>query len=92
MTGEKYMYEKWRGPALADFLIDLRRKSTICLFLIPVKVFSLKDYVYKLIREINLYNKDIKDEIKDIEVFWKKILCPLMKNCLWHFVTAIIIR
>ena len=24
---EKYMYEKWRGPVLADFLIELRRKS-----------------------------------------------------------------
>lgn len=59
---EKYMYEKWRGTALANFLIELRQKSLDLPFLDPSKAFSLKDYVYKLIREINLYNKDIKDE------------------------------
>ena len=69
---EKYMYEKWRGPVLADFLIELRRKSHGLPFFDPSKSFSLKDYVYKLIREINLYNKDIKNEIKDIDAFLKK--------------------
>jgi homoserine kinase type II len=69
---QKYMYEKWRGSALADFLIALRRKSENLPFFNPVKVFSLKDYVYKLIREINLYNKDIKDEIEDVETFLEK--------------------
>ena len=73
---EKYMYEKWRGPALADFLIELRQKSLDLPFLDPSKAFSLKDYVYKLIHEINLYNKDIKDEIKDIDAFLKKNFMP----------------
>jgi homoserine kinase type II len=73
---EKYMYEKWRGPVLANFLIELRRKSHALPFLDPSKAFSLKDYVYKLIREINLYNKDIKDEIKDIDFFLKKNFMP----------------
>jgi homoserine kinase type II len=69
---EKYMYEKWRGPALADFLIELRRKSHALPFYDFRKVFSLKDYIYKLIHEINIYNKDIKDEIKDIAGFLEK--------------------
>ncbi|MCX5849389.1 MAG: phosphotransferase [Deltaproteobacteria bacterium] len=73
---EKYMYEKWRAPALADFLVELRRKSGYLPFLDSCKVFSLKDYVYKLIREINLYNKDIKDEIKDIAFFLEKDFMP----------------
>ena len=68
---EKYMYEKWRGTALANFLIELRRKSLDLPFLNYSKAFSLKDYVYKLISEINLYNKDIKNEIKNIESFLK---------------------
>ena len=72
----KYMYEKWRGRALADFLIELRRKSENLTFFNPGKVFSLKDYVYKLIREINLYNKDIKDEIKDIADFLEEDFMP----------------
>ena len=69
---EKYMYEKWRGRALADFLIALSRKSKNLPFYDSRQAFSLKDYMYKLIREINLYNKDIKDEIKDIAVFLEK--------------------
>ena len=73
---EKYMYEKWRGPVLANFLIELSRKSLDLPFLDPSKAFSLKDYVYKLIREINLYNKDIKDEIKDIDTFLKINFMP----------------
>ena len=73
---EKYMYEKWRGPVLADFLIELRRKSHALPFFDSRKVFSLKDYVYKLIREINLYNKDIKDDIKDIAGYLEKDFMP----------------
>ncbi|MGA2781520.1 MAG: GIY-YIG nuclease family protein [Smithella sp.] len=69
---QKYMYEKWRGPVLADFLIELRRKSRSLPFFDSREVFSLKDYVHKLIREINLYNKDIKAEIKNIESFLEK--------------------
>ena len=39
---EKYMYEKWRGPALADFLIELRRENFWPAFFYPSKEFSLK--------------------------------------------------
>ena len=39
-------------------------------------MFSLKDYVYKLICDINLYNKDIKDDIKDIAGFLEKDFMP----------------
>jgi homoserine kinase type II len=77
---EKYMYEKWRGPVLADFLIELRRKSSGLPFFDPSKTFSLKDYVHKLIREINLYNKDIKDEIKDVAGFLEKNLIPMYEK------------
>jgi homoserine kinase type II len=73
---EKYMYEKWRGPALADFLIELRRETSGLPFIGSSKIFSLKDYVYKLIREINLYNKDIKNEIKDVAGFLEKDFMP----------------
>jgi homoserine kinase type II len=77
---EKYMYEKWRGPALADFLIELCRKSHALPFYDSLKVFSLKDYVYKLICEINLYNKDIEAEIKDIESFLEKDFMPMYEK------------
>ncbi|HUN53584.1 MAG TPA: aminoglycoside phosphotransferase family protein [Smithella sp.] len=69
---QKYMYEKWRGRALAAFLIELRRKSQNLPFSDSRKVFSLKNYMYKLIREINLYNKNIKNHINDIACFLEK--------------------
>jgi homoserine kinase type II len=77
---EKYMYEKWRGPVLANFLIELRRKSHGLPFLDPSKAFSLRNYVYKLIREINLYNKDIKDDIKDVSGFLEKDFMPIYEK------------
>jgi homoserine kinase type II len=72
LNQKKYMYEQWRGHALSAFLIDLRRKSKNMPSHDSRNVFSLKDYIYKLIREINLYNKDIKSEINDIACFLEK--------------------
>jgi homoserine kinase type II len=72
----KYMYEKWRGPVLANFLIELLRKSNGLPFFDPSKAFSLKDYVYKLIRDINLYNKNIVSNIKDVACFLEKDFMP----------------
>jgi homoserine kinase type II len=72
LNRQKYMYEQWRGPALAAFLIELKRESKKLPFSDSRNVFSLKDYIYKLIREINLYNKDIKNEIKNIAGFLEK--------------------
>ena len=72
----KYMYEKWRGPVLANFLIELLRKSNGLPFFDPSKAFSLKNYVYKLIRDINLYNKNIVSDIKDVACFLEKDFMP----------------
>jgi homoserine kinase type II len=77
---EKYIYDKWRGPALAVFLIDLQCKSKSLPFQNPCTVFSLKNYIYKLIREINLYNKDIKDEIKNVARFLEKDFMPMYEK------------
>lgn len=72
---EKYMYEKWRGPKLAAFLIELRRKSEKMPF--SGGVFSLPGYIDKLIREINLYNHDIQDVIEDVAAFLEKDFMPV---------------
>ncbi len=69
---EKYIFEKWRGHALASFLIDLRRKSRALLPVVSCNMFSLKNYIHKLVREINFYNKDIRQEINNIGGFMEK--------------------
>ncbi|HPD57796.1 MAG TPA: phosphotransferase [Smithellaceae bacterium] len=71
-----YMYEKWRGPALANFLIEMRAKAKNLHHGAAVNIFSLKNYIYKLIREINLYNKDIRAEINGIAGFLEKEFLP----------------
>jgi len=73
---ENYMYEKWRGAALAAFLIALHRKSKNMPLYNSRAVFSLRNYVFKLIREINLYNQDIQDEIKYVADFLEKDFLP----------------
>ena len=70
------MFEKWRGAALADFLIKLHRKSQNLPTFDSCHVFSLKDYIYKLVREINIYNKDIRNEINDIVCYLEKYFMP----------------
>lgn len=72
LNREKYIFEKWRGPALADFLIELNRKSQKLPLDDSCNVFSLKNYVYKLVREINLFNKDICDDVKSVVDFLEK--------------------
>jgi homoserine kinase type II len=76
LNREKYIYEKWRGTVLAAFLIELSRKSQKLDFGDSCSVFSLKNYVYKLVREINLYNKDIMDEINSVVNFLEKDFMP----------------
>lgn len=77
---EKYIFEKWRGHALAGFLIELSQKSQKLPFDDSCNVFSLKNYVYKLVREINLYNKDIRDEINRVVCFLEKDFMPIYEK------------
>lgn len=62
---EKYMLDSWRGKALAEFLIDLRQAGETPFFNTK-KVFSLKSYIHKLVRNIATYKGDVLSDIKDI--------------------------
>jgi homoserine kinase type II len=80
LNREKYIFEKWRGHALAAFLIELCRKSRKLSLVDSCNVFSLKNYVYKLVREINLYNKDIRKEINNVVCFLEKDFMPVYEK------------
>ena len=77
---EKYIFDKWRGIVLADFLIALRRKSQKMTLAGSRGVFSLKNYIYKLVREINLYNQDIKNDIGRVVGFLEKDFLPVYEE------------
>jgi len=72
LNRETYIYEQWRGKALANFLVELQGKAKNLLAAKADDVFSLKHYIYKLIREINLYNKNISAEINSVADFLEK--------------------
>ena len=76
LNRENYMYEQWRGKALADFLVELHSKAKNLPANFAHKVFSLKNYIYKLIREINLYNNNISTEIENVAGFLEKDFLP----------------
>ncbi|MBU4334829.1 MAG: hypothetical protein KKD07_10350, partial [Candidatus Omnitrophica bacterium] len=45
-----YVFDKWRGSQLAEFYIDLKDKSSDLPFFNSSEVFSVKDYIYELIK------------------------------------------
>jgi homoserine kinase type II len=67
-----YMYEEWRGPVLAKFLIELRDRSQDMSLFDPKKSFSLKDYIYRLVGHIKTYKTSVKDEITSVVDFLEK--------------------
>ena len=71
-----YMFERWRGSWLAEFLIDLRRRSQDIPFVDAKKVFSLKDYIARLTRHAALDRPDIIARTAPVTDFLDKELWP----------------
>lgn len=69
---EKYIYEKWRGLALSEFLIALREKTQDISFLEDQNVFSIKTYVYQLVEQIQRFKPRLMDDIGPIVHFLEK--------------------
>lgn len=69
-----YFHEKWRGPVLADFLIKLRTTSFDIPFFDRKKVFSMKNYLYRFMRQVQYRDpkliKDINPAIQHLEQKW----------------------
>ena len=59
----KYVFDKWRGGVMADFLIELRKKSKELPFFNSLTPFSIKDYIYKLISQIKTNDPDLLSKI-----------------------------
>ncbi len=64
-----YVFDKWRGKALADFLIELRDKSGEAPYFSGRKVFSIKNYIQQLLREIKENEPGLREEIQSVVDF-----------------------
>ncbi|MFC1510406.1 phosphotransferase [Candidatus Omnitrophota bacterium] len=73
LNREQYLYEGWRAPLLADFLLRLRKKSTG----IPgfeEESFSLKEYVYHLVHQIHKHQGPLVAPINAVLAFCEDTL------------------
>lgn len=69
---QQYLYDKWRGPLLADFLVNLHDVSENILQLKINDSFSLKDYILKLIDNIRIRKPEILPRVENVISFLSK--------------------
>lgn len=67
-----YVFEKWRGKVLADFLVQLRAKSNGVPNFSTARSFSIKKYIYSLLGRIKEYEPHLFMEIQPIVEFLDK--------------------
>jgi homoserine kinase type II len=60
-----YIFEEWRGEALAKWLIDFKDKSKD-IRIKDQKIFSLKDYVYQIYQDVRNNDPEIVPRLKPI--------------------------
>jgi homoserine kinase type II len=59
----EYIYDKWRGKVMADFLIGLRKKSRNITRVIRLPRFSITDYIRDLITQMKVHAPGVLSEI-----------------------------
>ena len=68
----EYVFHRWRGNALADFLIKLNKKSHGIDNVCPLQPFSIKNYIYELIDTIGTHESELRISINPMVGFLKK--------------------
>jgi homoserine kinase type II len=63
----QYVYDGWRGSALAKFLLELREKSSGIPSFEPD--FSIKAYIYDFVKKLIVHRPDVYEEIKPVILF-----------------------
>ncbi|MDY6952741.1 MAG: phosphotransferase [Thermodesulfobacteriota bacterium] len=67
-----YVFDRWRGKVLARFLIELREKAGDVPGFSALDPFSIKDYIYRLIFQIEKHEPELSKEIAPVVVFLEK--------------------
>ncbi|MFA5262162.1 MAG: aminoglycoside phosphotransferase family protein, partial [Candidatus Omnitrophota bacterium] len=69
---QTYLYEKWRGARLAEFLVALRDKTAGLPFFDPAQCFSIKNYVLQLFQNITKYNAPLAQSLQPVMISLEK--------------------
>jgi homoserine kinase type II len=67
-----YVFDKWRGKVVAEFLIQLRDRSNGVPNFSPTNSFSIKKYIYMLLDRIKEYESALFMEIQPLVEFLEK--------------------
>ncbi len=65
----EYVFHRWRGNALADFLIKLNTKAPGLDNVFPIQSFSIKNYIYELIDTIGIHEPELRISINPMVGF-----------------------
>lgn len=68
----EYVFHRWRGNALSDFLIELNKKSPGTDNVYPIQSFSIKNYIYELIDTIGIHEPELRISINPMVGFLEK--------------------
>jgi len=62
----EYIFDRWRGKVLADFLVNLKEKSEDIPYFDKEEVFSIKDYIYDMRIKVERHEPGLEKKISPI--------------------------
>jgi homoserine kinase type II len=68
----QYVFHRWRGTVLANFLIKLNKKSPGIDHVFPIQSFSIIDYIYELIATIGIHEPKLRISINPMIRYLEK--------------------
>jgi homoserine kinase type II len=69
---ETYLYEGWRADVLSRFLIELREKSRGIPFFSLEDRFSIRNYIYSLVRQIDKHAPELMQRLSHVLVYLER--------------------
>lgn len=83
----EYIFDRWRGNVLADFLINLRKESEALPYFDKQDVFSIKDYVYEMRTKLEHHEPELSEKIQPIIGFLEEKFMDVhdkLPSCFCH--------
>lgn len=68
----EYVFDRWRGSVLANFLIDLKKTSVDIPFFDKNVPFSIKKYVYEMSHKLEIHEPVLKGKVQPAVHFLEK--------------------
>ena len=62
----EYVFDRWRGHVLADFLIQLKKSSKAVPYFDRNDPFSIKKYVYDMLKKLKKHEPELEKKVRPI--------------------------